>query len=116
MPRRLGYIGQEEDVEAHGMQFRDGEGNDWLIHPDRIISVTTPGGEEVEGHALRPKFLDQEPDVEGHAGRVKFRDDSGQEQEVEAHAMRFSDLRLKHSIEPLRNALARLGSITIKRR
>ena len=84
--------------------------------------------EEVEGHAYR-RGLSDKPEVEGHGWRfnglsddpnvaytIRFTDDDGQEQEVEAHYFRSSDLRLKRDVEPLRDALAKVGTIAIERR
>ena len=130
-------LSDDPEVEGHaftGVKLRDPEGNEYDLPADRIVSIkwTDEQGEhEVEGHGFKFRVLSQEPEVEGHGGKVRFldqngqehevdahaakirwRDDSGQEQEVEGHLSRWSDLRLKHRVEPLRNALAQLGTIT----
>ena len=108
------YIGQEEaDVEGHGLRFRDGEGNDWFIHPDRVQAIKVRGEDgqdhEVEGHLYRK--LGKDPDVQGSSILVTYVDDDGQAQEVEGHRWHASDLRLKRDVEPLRGALARLRGV-----
>jgi hypothetical protein len=108
-------IGQEEEVEGHGLQLRDGDGNDWVIADDRVQRVAWRGTDgmehELEGLALKRRFArdsdveghgyrrlaEGEEDVEGHgyrrfaeaeedaAFRVTYIDDDGNEQDVEGH-------------------------------
>ena len=52
---RHSSLSEEPEVEGHAVRykFRDADGNEFDIPEDRIISVTTPDGEEVEGHAFK---------------------------------------------------------------
>jgi hypothetical protein len=107
-------IGQEEDVAGHGLELRDGDGNDWVIADDRVQRVAWRGTDgmehELEGLALKRRFA-RDADVEGHgyrrvaegedveghgyrrfaegeedtAFRVTYIDDDGNEQDVEGH-------------------------------
>jgi hypothetical protein len=80
-------IGQEEEVEGHGLQLRDGDGNDWVIADDRVQRVAWRGTDgmehELEGLALKRRFA-RDSDVEGHG----YRRLAEGEEDVEGHGYR----------------------------
>ena len=120
-------IGQEEDVEGHGLTVRDEEGNR-VVHRrrsrqgDRLDQCLRRAGRGRRARLpARPRATS--PRSRGTAGRwglsddpnvaytIRFTDDDGQEQEVEGHAARFSDLRLKRDMQMIAGALERVHAI-----
>jgi endosialidase-like protein len=89
-----------------GFRITRDDGQEVEIDVARIIKLAwldVSGQEqEVEGHAVRIKGFEQEPDIEGQSIRVTYLDDDGREQEVEGHYARYSDLRLKRDVRALR--------------